>query len=240
MRKIDKGNCLVVATIVMCFALTLCCCLLFDGAGLLSTFEKKEEEHSFFCVVTGGYSDVTIARSTADLIKLRGGAGYIIQGEEIEIALAVYPDSEQAESVLSKLGDKSAYINEIALKTPDYKWVKTENQDDIKAALTYFDTAYDKLYSVANSLAAGTLSTEDAKTQIRVLSMTIEDIKSDFYSKFSTSDKEEITEIKLALITCMALLDNVNTSGSLAAVLSSVRYQTVQLVLCYQALCSKI
>lgn len=240
MRKIDKGNCLVVATIVMCFALTLCCCLLFDGAGLLSAFEKKEEEHSFFCVATGGYSDVTLARSTADLIKLRGGAGYIMKGEQIEIVLAVYPDSEQAESVLSKLGDKSAYIKEIAIDTPDYKWVKKEDLANIKNALTYFDTAFDKLYAVANSLAGSTITTEDAKTQIRVLSMTIEDIKSDFYSKFNNSEKEQITEIKLALITCIALLDNVDTSGSLAAVLSSVRYQTIQLVLCYQALCSRI
>ena len=107
-------------------------------------------------------------------------------------------------------------------------------------ALNYFDVAFDTLFATANELNADVISIEDAKTQIRVLTSQIEDIKAVFYEKTQDIDKDEITEIKLALVTALALLDNVDFSKSRALVTSSLRYQLVQLVYCRIALLSNV
>lgn len=80
------------------------------------------------------------------------------------------------------------------------------------------------------------MALEDVKTQIKVLYAQIEDIKSAFYQNTVDCDKDEITQTKLALVTTLALLDNIDFAKSTALVASSIRYQIVQLVLCRQAL----
>ena len=56
-----------------------------------------------------------------------------------------------------------------------------------------------------------------------------------FYEKTKNSSLDEITEIKLALVTALAIIDGVEI-GNIAKTLSSLRRQTVQLVYCHQAL----
>lgn len=235
-RKFDRGNGIVVATIVLCFMLTLGLCYFFAGEGILTSAFADGEERAFYAVCQGGYTDVALARSSAELIKLRGGAGYVIKGETCEIILAVYPDKEAAESVMHKSGDKGLYVKEFVASAPKLKWAEKEDKDIISNALNYFDLAFDKLYGLSNSLADGSMTVEDVKTQIKVLYAQINDIKSDFYSKTADNTQSKITDVKLALVTCLALLDNVNTNSTLSAALSSLRYQTVQLVTCYCAL----
>lgn len=88
MRKNAKENIIVVCTIVLCFMLTLALCLVLSGEGLLSVFKNdKSEKCTFYAVATGGYSDITLARNNAELVKQRGGAGYVIAGDSIELIL---------------------------------------------------------------------------------------------------------------------------------------------------------
>lgn len=237
MQKVAKENIIVVCTVVLCFMLTIALCASFTGKGILGAFSlEKREDKTVFAVCTGGYEDMTLARTTADLIKGRGGAGYIFSGDSIEIIYAVYPDEDSAKKVLAGLGENGAYIKEISIKAVSLKWAKGEVKDAVQAALGYYELAFASLYKTANSLADGTMSAEDAKTQIRVLYAQIEDLKSDLYQKTVDEDGEELTNIKLALITALALLDNIKTSGSVAQITSSVRYALVQLVYCRQAL----
>ena len=84
------------------------------------------------------------------------------------------------------------------------------------------------------------ITVDDAKTQIKVLYSQIDDIKSQFYQDSENCDKEQITEIKLALVTTLALLDNVDFSKNRALVTSSLRHQLVQLTYCRKALMSNI
>lgn len=237
MRKNAKENIIVVCTIVLCFMLTLALCLALSGEGFLSVFKNdKGEDCVFYAVVTGGYKDVKMARADADLVKQRGGAGYVRTADGIEIIYAVYKSEDEANNALSSLGDKSAYIQKIEIDKGDFKWCKDDLKDAEKAALGYFDLAYDKMFEVSSALNGGSMSVEDAKTQIKVLYAQIEDIKSVFYQKTANYDKEQITQTKLALVTTLALLDNIDFSKSTALVTSSIRYQIVQLVFCRQAL----
>ncbi len=241
MRKNAKENIIVVCTIVLCFMLTLALCLVLSGEGLLSVFKNdKSEACTFYAVATGGYSDITLARNNAELVKQRGGAGYVATGDSIEIVFAVYRSEEEANSALSALGDKSAYIKKIEIEKGSFKWCKDDLKTAEKETLGYFDLAYDKLFEVSSSLNDGQSSVEDAKTQIKVLYAQIEDIKSAFYQNTAGCDKEEITQTKLALVTTLALLDNIDFAKNTALVASSIRYQIVQLVLCRQALMKSI
>lgn len=241
MRKNAKENIIVVCTIVLCFMLTLALCLVLSGEGLLSVFKNdKSEKCTFYAVATGGYTDITLARNNAELVKQRGGAGYVIAGDSIELIFAVYKSEGEANSALSALGNRSAYIKKIEIEKGGFKWCKDDLKTAEKEALGYFDLAYDKLFEVSSALNDGKMALEDAKTQIKVLYAQIEDIKSAFYQNTVGCDKDEITQTKLALVTTLALLDNIDWNVSLPVVTSSIRYQIVQLVLCRQALMKSI
>lgn len=242
-REQSKENLFVVGVIVLSFVVTLGLSFIFSGKGFLSlagVFDK-EKSQTFYAVTVGGYDDMTLARNTAELIKSRGGAGYVTKnsGDEkqnIEIIYAVYPDKTSAEKVLAALDDRSAYLKEIAVKESTYSWCEGDLKTAVKDAMAYFDLAFGTMYNAANSLNDNVADVDDTKIKIKVLYTQIEDIKSVFYQNTQKVDKPQITEIKLALITALALIDGIEY-GSPTKTCASIRYQMVQLVLCYQSLC---
>lgn len=237
MRKGAKENIIVVCTIVLCFMLTIGLCSVFSGDGIIGVFSAgKDGGIEAYALAVGGYSDMTLARNAAELIKGRGGAGYVISGDSIEIIYAVYPDEESAKKVLVALDESSAYVKKIKINIPKYKWAEGDIKTAVEAAMGYYKISFDSLFNTANALADGSMGVEDARTKMRVLTAQINDIKSAFYQSVSEIDNEDITQIKLALITALALLDNIKTTGSVPQFVSSLRYALVQLVYCRQAL----
>lgn len=237
MRKIAKDNIIVVCTIVLCIMLTLALCVSFSEGGLLSVFNKVENKsQTMWAIACKGYSDISMARQSAEMIKSRGGAGYVQSGEEIEIIYAVYKSEQDAKKVLAGLSDKSLYLKSYDIPEGSFKWCDGDLKNTVQNALNYFDVAFDSMYECSNLLNDSTIGIEDAKTKIKVLRAQIEDIKSVFYQNTANRSEEQITQIKLALVTTLALLDNIDFSKNVALVTSSIRYQLVQLVLCRQSL----
>lgn len=237
MRKIAKDNIIVVCTIVLCIMLTLALCVSFSEGGLLSVFNKVESKsQTMWAIACKGYSDISTARQSAEMIKSRGGAGYVQSGEEIEIIYAVYKSEEDAKKVLAGLSDKSLYLKRYDISEGSFKWCKDDIKSAVGEALCYFDVFFDGLYDLSNKLNESKISVEEAKIEIKVLQAQIEDIKSAFYQKTANCNEEQITQIKLALVTSLALLDNVDFSKNDAYATASLRYQLVQGVLCRQAL----
>ena len=237
MRKIAKDNIIVVCTIVLCIMLTLALCVSFSEGGLLSVFNKVESKsQTMWAIACKGYSDISMARQSAEMIKSRGGAGYVQSGEEIEIIYAVYKSEEDAKKVLAGLSDKSLYLNRYDISEGSFKWFKEDIKSAVGEALCYFDVFFDGLYDLSNKLNESKISVEEAKIEIKVLQAQIEDIKSVFYQNTANRSEEQITQIKLALVTTLALLDNIDFLKNAALVTSSIRYQLVQLVLCRQSL----
>ena len=161
-------------------------------------------------------------------------------GDKIEIVYAVYKSEDEANAVLAKLSDKSLYIKKYDIAKGSFKWCKDDMKSAVESALGYFHIAFDKMFECSDSLNAGSIGIDDAKTEIKVLYTQIEDIKSAFYQNVANSNDERITQIKLGLVTTLALLDNIDFSKSAASVTSSIRYQLVQLVLCRQALMNNL
>ena len=241
MRKMAKDNIIVVCTIVLCIMLTLTLCVWFSEGGLLQVFNKVEcESQTIWAIASGGYSDMKIARQSAELVKSKGGAGYVEKGDSIEIVYAVYKSKDDANAVLSKLADKSLYVKEYKIEKGDFKWCKDDMKSAVENALKYFDKAFDTMYECSDSLNSGSMSIADAKTKIKVLYAQIEEIKTVFYRQVENIDNAEITQIKLGLVTTLALLDNVDFSKNLVVAASSIRYQLVQVVLCRQALMNNL
>lgn len=237
MRKIAKDNIIVVCTIVLCIMLTLALCVSFSEGGLLSVFNKVESKsQTMWAIACKGYSDISTARQSAEMIKSRGGAGYVQSGDEIEIIYAVYKSEEDAKKVLAGLSDKSLYLKRYDISEGSFKWCKEDVKSAVGEALCYFDVFFDGLYDLSNKLNESKISVEEAKIEIKVLQAQIEDIKSAFYQKTANCNEEQITQIKLALVTSLALLDNVDFSKNDAYATASLRYQLVQGVLCRQAL----
>ena len=233
-KKGDNG--IVIATVIITLLFVISAGYLIGGDNLVSTvFQKESKGRTFYFITTDNFDDITIARQNAELIRCRGGAGYVDMRESNRIILAVYPDEQSAKSVFNKMGDGSLVVAE--LETPEYK-INLKKKDLNTActdALTYFDIAFDGLYKLSNDLADNLVSVEDVKVQISALYSRIDEIKSAFYEKTKESDVEIITEIKVAIVTCLAIIDGVEI-GDYAGTLSSLRRQAVQLVYCYQSL----
>ncbi|MCQ2603005.1 MAG: hypothetical protein MJ193_03645, partial [Clostridia bacterium] len=211
----------------------------FSNGNLLSAvFATAEDDRSFYAVVSGGSDDALMTKQSAELISLRGGAGYIMSAENV-IVLAVYKSESDAKSVISKIGDNSLSVQKIDIDNIKLSGLSTDEKECAKTALDYFDTAFDALYDMSDLLAKGKLTATDISTQKAVLYARIDDIKSVFYSKTASSTYEKITEIKLALVTALAIIDNISVDGD-TATLSSIRYALCQLVFCYQALSNRL
>lgn len=240
MRKISKDNVIVLCTLLLCIAFTFTLCIVYSGDGLLAVFSSTQiSQKSLWMIVSSGYSDITLARTSADMVKNRGGAGYVKSGDDIKIIYAVYDDEDSAKEALERLASSGLYVEEVVIEECDFTWCDKEYRQSVENALSYFQIAFDTLNDCANSLSNGSVQIVDVKTKIAVLSSQIEEM-SVFYQDVANCDCDEISQIKLALVTTLALLDNIDFDNSTALVISSLRYQCVQLSFCYQALMQSI
>lgn len=235
MKKFGENG-IVVATVVIFFLLTLFACYFLGGAGFLTTaFGIDSDEKIYYFLSTAAIDDVTLARQNADLIRLRGGAGYVDLSNGNSIILSVYPTESGANNVLEKMASEGLIVRPITIKKVELSTKDKALKESVESALTYFDLAFDTLYTLTNDLADGRIVVEDVSVKIKVLYTQIEDIKSVFYDNTKDCTLDAVTEIKLALVTCLAIIDGVETED-LASTLSSLRRQTVQLVFCRSAI----
>ncbi len=239
MRVKDNGNILCVCAVIMCVMLTLGLCLMLSGQGFIGTmmFEGVKSESVYF-VCSGPYNDVALARSSAELVKNRGGAGYILGAGNYELVYAAYSSKANAESVSS--GIAGTYVKQMDIKKSELKWADKEEKNASLAALEYYDIAFSTLTECADKLNAKQMPLADVKVKTSILRQQIEDIKSVYGQNTPDVISSKTAEIKLAHMVALALIDNLTLNGGDAAALSSLRYAVVQLVLSRQALMDKI
>ena len=101
MKKSDRQNALAVAAVALCFMLTLGLTYFLGGEGFLAAFNQSEAEVKCYLLCGGAYESAELARSAAELVKSRGGAGYVLLGDSAEVVLSVYASEEEAEGVLA-------------------------------------------------------------------------------------------------------------------------------------------
>ncbi len=240
--KPEKQDALVICAVALCFLITLAMCFIIDGEGFVAVVRSGSgDDETYYLLCGGAYENISLARNYADLIKARGGAGYVLAEEgSYQVILSVYSDSEDAQAALESSGMQGAYLLELTILNPSCEWAG-DAKGEAEAALGYFSLAYAELNSLSRGVADGTLTLTDARTRLDVLRERISEIKADFYDATAEKSDNRHTEIKLALVTTVALLDNVSFSSpsgaeSAAYACASMRYQQVQLVMCRKAL----
>lgn len=235
----DRGNILALCAVLLCVLLVIGLCFTLSGQGIIGAmlFEGVEKE-SVYLVCAGPYDDLALAKNSAELIRSRGGAGYLLGSGEYELVYAAYPDLSGAQSVAQALG--GAYVKTLNIRKSKLKWAKGDERDATLAALKYYRIAFDALYSCANELNVGEATIDDVKVKIGVLREQIVEIKSVFGQNVTDDDDQKIMNVKLALLAALAIVDNITFDGGEAKTLSSLRYASVQLSLSRQALMDSI
>lgn len=238
-RRGDNG--VVIATVIVAVLFVVAVGYLIGGNNLVSSVFQKEikDDTVYYFLTTDTFDDVNIAKQNALIIRQRGGAGYVDMREGNRIILSVYPSEQSAKSVLEKMGDNSIEVSAITIPSIKINMKNKALNTASEKALEYFDIAFEGIYNMSNSLADSTSSIEDIKVQTSVLRSQIDDLKSLFYENTKESDLNEITEIKVALVTCIAIIDGIEITDY-ASTLSSLRRQAVQLVYCHQALAATL
>ena len=241
-QRYDKSDALAICAVALCFLITLAMCFVLGGEAFIAVVRSGGSDGADYYLLCGGaYENISLARNYADLMKSRGGAGYVLTGDDnYEVILSVYSDSAEAETALGASGMQSAYLLELTLLNPSCKWAG-EHAGKVESALGYFDIAYDELNALARGVAEETLTLTDARTRLDVLGARIAEIKAEFYAATENCADGRYTEVKLALVTAAALVDNIDFSSpsggeSAAYACASLRYQLVQLVMCRKAL----
>ena len=239
MLKSDRQNALAVAAVALCFMLTLGLCYFLGGEGFLLAFNQSEAEVKCYLLCSGAYENTELARAAAELVKSRGGAGYVILGETAEVVLAAYASEDDAYAVLNGGGaGVGAYVKEVAVGEVATDWAEGELRDAAERALGYYDVTFDFLYRTANGLTSSELTLADARTGLAVCRSRVEEMRGAFSAAAADSADARATELKLALVTALALLENADLSHGTMQAVSSLRYQCVQLVLSRSALMS--
>lgn len=242
-HRYDKSDALAICAVAVCFLITFAMCFVLGGEGFIAVVRSGggSDGDDYYLLCGGAYEDISLARNYADLMKSRGGAGYVLTDDGgYEVILSVYSDSAEAEAALGTSGMQGAYIIELNLPDFSCEWAG-DYAGKAESALGYFDIAYDELNALARGVAEGTLTLTDAGTRLDVLKTRVAEIKSEFYAAVAECTDARYTEIKLALVTAVALLDNIDFSSptggeSDAYACASMRYQLVQLVMCRKAL----
>ena len=241
MKKSDRQNALAVAAVALCFMLTLGLTYFLGGEGFLAAFNQGEAEVKCYLLCGGAYESAELARSAAELVKSRGGAGYVLLGDSAEVVLSVYASEEEAEGVLAGgSAGAGAYIKEVAVGEVSVEWAPKELREDAERALGYFDIAFECLSECADGIETSTLTLADVATRVAVCRARVDELRENFATAARELSDVRSTELKLALVTAVALIDNISLSESAGAprAASSLRYQCVQLVLCREALLS--
>ena len=169
MKKSDRQNALAVAAVALCFMLTLGLTYFLGGEGFLAAFNQSEAEVKRYLLCGGAYESAELARSAAELVKSRGGAGYVLLGDSAEVVLSVYASEEEAEGVLAGgSAGAGAYIKEVAVGEVSVEWAPKELREDAERALGYFDIAFECLSECADGIETSTLTLADVATRVAV------------------------------------------------------------------------
>lgn len=236
MRGEDRSNALAICAAVLCVMMTIGLAFALSGKGIIGAmlFEGVDGESVYF-VCSGPYDDLALAKSSAELAKSRGGAGYVISGDgSCEIALSAYASEGEATSVSNAIA--GSYVKRIDIKKSRLKWADDGVKSATLAALDYYRFAFSGLNECANGLNSQALNIDDVKIKIDVLYEQIGDIKSTYCNNVQDESDQRIVSVKVAIVTALALLDNLTLNLGDAKALSSLRYAAIQLALSRQAL----
>lgn len=208
---------------------------------LLGRLSKAEiKQNRYYAVQLGSYSSESQALAASQTIRQMGGAGYIVMDGSYRIIAAVYPEEEQAQSVMANAKQFSPEqyviaIPEIALNFSDKK-VK----EIVQKCLSQFDAIYKRLYEHSIKLDKGQTTEAAVLLDIRQAYDEINSLLSQYEELTKDITRVEHIYIKTGLKNILSALKpllNANPNGNLS---SDIKYAYTKILLDYKDLASQI
>lgn len=195
---------------------------------------------SMYMVQMDAFSEKDDAEASAQSVKERGGAGYVIQDEYYRVFAAAYNTQEQAQSVceqLIKQDEKDAKVYPVTSGSVVFKITATRDQiDTVSEAFAYFPEICGELAEKTIDFDKGMLSTSQYKTFAAGIADKMEDL-ADSVNRIiaGTSENAVLKSYSQLLEEAREKLENIsvkNTDSALAFS-SEIKYNYIELAHMY-------
>lgn len=193
-----------------------------------------------YMVQMDAFSEKDDAEASAQSVKERGGAGYVIQDEYYRVFAAAYNTQEQAQSVceqLIKQDEKEAKVYPVSSGSVVFKITATRDQiDTVSEAFAYFPEICGELAEKTIDFDKGMLSTSQYKTFAAGIADKMEDL-ADSVNRIiaGTSENAVLKSYSQLLEEAREKLENIsvkNTDSALAFS-SEIKYNYIELAHMY-------
>ncbi len=195
---------------------------------------------SMYMVQMNAYSEQDDAEASAQSIKERGGAGYIIQDEYYRVFAAAYNTEDQAQSVCEQLieqDEKNAKVYPVSSGTVVFKITATREQiDTVSEAFAYFPEMCGELAEQTINFDKGALSTSQYKTLAANIANNLEDLADSINRIIAgTSENEVLKSYSQLLDNAREMLEKISieNSDSALAFSSEIKYNYIELAHMY-------
>jgi hypothetical protein len=208
---------------------------------LLGRLSKAEvKQNKYYAVQLGSYASESQALTASQAIRELGGAGYIVMDGSYRIIAAVYPEEEQALSVMANANQFSLekyviIVPEIVLNFSD-KNVK----ETVQKCLSQWDAIYKKLYDHSIKLDKAQTTEAAVLLEIQLLCDDINALLNQYDELTKDAFRVEHIYIKNGLKNILATLKtllNSNTEGDLSA---DIKYAYTKILIDYRNLANQI
>lgn len=195
---------------------------------------------SMYMVQMDAFSEKDDAEASAQSVKERGGAGYVIQDEYYRVFAAAYNTQEQAQSVceqLIKQDEKETKVYPVSSGSVVFKITATRDQiDTVSEAFAYFPEICGELAEKTIDFDKGMLSTSQYKTFAAGIADKMEDL-ADSVNRIiaGTSENAVLKSYSQLLEEAREKLENIsvkNTDSALAFS-SEIKYNYIELAHMY-------
>jgi len=200
--RLDKKRAaLIILAMVLCVMLTILSCSFLSGEGFSGLITWGREKDYYYLLSSGRYSTVPLAREAAEIIRARGGAGYVLRdGDDYHLIVAAFPTREEAEAVLKKQ-ESGFYIIEIPYEKETY--FDLDEKETALKGLEFFDESFKKLNELTIAIEKGDIALSSIKPDILLMQG-----KAERYYRELKGDDERIAALGASLAIAAAQLDN--------------------------------
>ena len=190
-------------------------------------------------VCMGQFNNEGDAESCAASVKQQGGAGYINQAGDYFVYASMYDSYSDATSVKKKLTDDGMDVKIINISIPAVHFNFSGNTKLILSALNSFKDLYMCLYQTGISYDGGTITAEQAKSQIAAQLSGIKTVYNSL-KNLNTSD-QKVKLIASALSEAAVLTDMLNTVSTAGYNFNSeIKNTYFEIIFCEIALCKAL
>lgn len=225
-KSYRRARKIAILFIVICFCSSLLLLDYFSDGYVLADFDEVSalNKTNYYCIQMGMYGDLETANYYANLIKQRGGAGFILKDGNFRVLASVYKNSSEAEAIITRLNNLGTVCSLYVLQTEEIFDVSLSHSDREKMRFISLctDYAYQELYNLSNEMDVETITNAEIKGKIQSLLDSLEQYETMLLST-KTSKKAEIQA-------CLTSIRESIKKLPLSPTSSSIRYAYIEIL----------